>query len=93
MVFLGELCRRQIAQSRLLTNSVVEDFNVLGDFLPGLCARSKAPVMHQLVFQGSPETLHRRVVPTIALAAHGSLHAELLQLLSISVGAVLAATI
>ena len=49
--------------------------------------------MHQLIFQGAPETLHRRIVPAVALAAHGGQHAKLLQLLPISMGAVLAAAI
>ncbi len=89
MVLLAECGRRQIAQSCLLANAVIEDFDVLDDFPPGLLTRVEAAMMYPLVFQRSLETLHRRVVPTIPLAAHGGTHAELLQLLLIGARAVL----
>ena len=47
VVLLVESGRRKIAKSRLLTNAVVEDFDVLRDFPLGLLSRSKAMEMRQ----------------------------------------------
>ena len=77
----------------LFANAVVEDLDILGDFPLGLLSRSKAAVMRPLIFQGASETLHRRIVPAVALAAHRSQHTKLLQLLPIRMRAVLAGAI
>jgi hypothetical protein len=48
------------------TLAVVEDFNVLRDFLPDLVSCFISAVVHELVLQGPPETLHRRVVIAVS---------------------------
>jgi len=59
IVLLGKSDRRQIAQSRLLSNAVVKDFNVFGDFLFGLLTGEETLMMDQFVFQGAPEATFR----------------------------------
>ena len=46
-----------MAESRLLSNPVVEDFEVLRDLTFCLLPRSEATVMDQFYLQGSPATL------------------------------------
>lgn len=48
-------------------------------------------MMDQFVFQQSPAAFHRRVIPAIAFATHGNVHAELVQQSLVSLGATLAA--
>ena len=90
---LGKCCRRTIPESRMLPLAVVEHLDVLRNLSPSLLPRMISPMMHQLIFQCPPETLHRRVVIAIALSAHGGDHAELPQLILIVVGTILGATV
>jgi hypothetical protein len=74
---LTESGGRQIAESCLLSNPVVEDFNVLRDLAFGLLPGGEAAMMHQFGLQGAPTAFHWGIVPTVTLATHGGLHAEL----------------
>src|SRR5689334_6178070 len=68
---------------------VVEHLDVLRDLAASVLTGLVAPVMHQLILQCPPETLHRRVVIAVALPAHGRGHAELPQLLLIVLSTIL----
>ena len=70
IVLLTESGRRQMAESRLLSNPVVEDLDVFRDLTFCLLPRSEATVMDQFCLQGTPATFHRGIVPAVALAAH-----------------------
>ncbi len=50
---------------------------VFADLPFGVCASSVLAMMDKFIFQGTPEAFHGCVVPTIAFATHGCLHAEL----------------
>src|SRR5215831_6969038 len=75
------------------TLTVIEDLDVLRDLPPGLLPRVITPVMHQLILQCPPETLHRRVVIAVALPTHGWGQAELPQLILLVLGTILGPTI
>lgn len=49
IIFLHERGRRQIAKAGLLANSVVEDFDVFGDFTRGIGAGGEATVVAPFV--------------------------------------------
>ncbi len=66
-----------MAESRLLSNTVVEDLDVFRDLTFDLFAGGKSAVMHQFRLQDCPAAFHRRIIPAVALAAHGDLHTEL----------------
>ena len=85
IVLLTESGGRQIAESCLLSNSVVEDLDVFRDLARSLLAGGEAAVMHQFGLQGAPATFHRCVIPAIPLATHGRLHAELAEQLLVGV--------
>ncbi len=70
IVLLSESGGRQMAESCLLPNAVVEDLEVSRNLALGLFAGREAAVMHQFGLQGTPATFHRCVVPAVALAAH-----------------------
>ena len=57
----------------------LEYLHVLRDLPNRLLAALVASMMHQLIFQRAPETLHGGVVVAIAFAAHRDPHAELAQ--------------
>lgn len=76
IVLLTESGGRQMAESCLLSDAVIEDLDVLRDLAFGLLAGGEATVMHQFGIQGTPATFHRCVVPAVSLATHGDLHAE-----------------
>ncbi len=73
--------------------TVVEQLNVLRDFPLGLLPRGIPPMMHQLILQRPPETLHRRIVIAVALPTHGRGHAELPQLRLIVLSTILGPTV
>ncbi|QPD03642.1 MAG: hypothetical protein Nkreftii_001416 [Candidatus Nitrospira kreftii] len=73
--------------------TVVERLDVLRDLAASWLTGLVAPVMHQLIFQRPPETLHRRVVIAIPLPTHGRGHAELPQLLLIVLRTILGPTV
>ena len=52
----------------LLTNTVIEDLDLFGDFALRLFAGGETPVMYQFSFQSPSETFHRRVVQTVSFA-------------------------
>jgi hypothetical protein len=60
---------------------------------PSLLARAVTLVVHQLILQGSPDTLHQCVIIAVALPTHGRGHAELLQLILIGLGTILGPTV
>ena len=59
---------------------IVKDFNVFKEGLPRFLSGMKIMAMDQFCFQRGDETLHRRIVPTIAFAAHRATDAILAQL-------------
>ena len=72
---------------------VIEDLDVLRDLTLGLLSRVVVPVVHQLILQCAPETLHRSVVIAVTLPTHGRGQAELPQLRLIGLGTILRAAI
>lgn len=50
---------------------VIEDLDVLRDLAPRLLTGLVATMMHELILQRPPATLHRRVVMAIAPPTHG----------------------
>ena len=58
--------RRQISQTCLFTLPPIKYFDVFGDGLNGLDAGLEAPVMHQFIFEQSPEAFHGGVVVAVA---------------------------
>lgn len=53
---------RQITQPGLLALSSVKYFDVFGNGLDGLGAGFETPVMHQFIFEQSPEAFHDRLL-------------------------------
>jgi hypothetical protein len=49
--------------------------------------------MYKFLFERSPETLHGGIVETVAFPAHRRFQLELIQYLSILMGAILTATV
>ena len=72
---------------------IVEAFQVFKDlcldFLPGL----KPTQVDQFAFQCGKETLHHRIVPTVARPAHGTRNAPRRQPLLIHRGGILTASV
>lgn len=82
-----------MAESRLVSNPVVEYFDVLRDLALGLFPGGEVTVMNQFSLQGTPAAFHQCIVPAVALATHRSVHAELPQQFLVGVRTVLAAAI
>src|SRR3954464_3968572 len=68
---------------------VVEDLDILEHRRPGLRPGAEMDVVDVLLLQRGEEALHRRVVETVALAAHRLLDAVPLQDLAVGLGSVL----
>ena len=64
-------------QSRMTSEPIVKDFNVLKDIRFSLHFGWVMAMMNQLCFQGAKETFHRRIIVTIAGAAHTTTHVML----------------
>jgi hypothetical protein len=73
--------------------SIVETFDILEDVSPSVAARVVIAFCDEFAFQRRKEALHRRVVPAVALAAHRTDHAVLLQPVAVAVGRILHAAI
>ena len=73
--------------------AVVEDVNVFTDLSNSFSSCFVSPVMHEFVFQRSPETFHGCIVVTVSSARHGCLHAKLADESLIVVTAILTAAI
>ena len=58
------------------SRSLVPHFDPLEDREPGVFTCLEAGAVHQLLFQGRPQTFHHRVVVAITRATHALLHAE-----------------
>ncbi len=56
----------------MTTLPVIPDLDVFEYLLTGHLARGEAAPVHQLLLQRSKETLHRRIVPAVAPAAHAA---------------------
>ncbi len=82
-------------QKRLERNSPppVKYFNVFSDGLHRLSTNYKLAVVHLLIFEQSPETLHRGIIVTISPPRHGGDHAELVEQFPVFMCAILAAAI
>ena len=72
---------------------VIEQLTIRRDLAPGLLPRGIPPVVHQLIFQRAPDTLHRGVVIAVALPTHGRGQAKLPQLILIVLGTILRSAI
>ena len=78
------ICSRgKITEFFLFSLAVIKDLNVLLNILHRLLPGLVSPVKGQLGFQGAPEAFHGGVIITIAPAAHGGLHLEPLQKLTV----------
>ena len=64
--------RRHVAQGRMSTFAVVEDFNVIEQVHASGFASGIGFVMHQFLLQCREEGFHWRVVAAIATAAHAA---------------------
>src|SRR5215218_9435074 len=73
----------EIAQGRMQATLVVPSLQELEYVSPGFVARQVVALLDEFAFQRGIEALHRRIVPAIALAAHGAQHAVLLQPLAV----------
>src|SRR4051812_12112447 len=69
------LGRGAVTQGRVQALPVVEDLDVLEHRCPGLRTGAEMDVMDVLLLERGEEALHRRVVETVALAAHRLLDA------------------
>lgn len=67
---LQKLRWRGVAEGRMETFPVVERLDVIKDVGNGFGPRAVAGAMHPLILQAAKETLARRVIPAIPLAAH-----------------------
>ena len=86
---LGKRHGRAIAETGVPPLSVLEGLDVLRDLAVSLRTGLVAPVMHQLILQRSPKTLHRRIVIAVSLPTHGRGHATLADLILIGLGTLL----
>ena len=77
----------------MLAGAIVEDLDVLPNSSSCIRARLEAIVVNELRFQDAPGAFHRRIVPAVSLAAHGTLHLMLPQNLLVGARAVLTAAI
>src|SRR5215203_597594 len=73
----------EIAQCRMQAPPIVPALQELEDISPRLIARQVVALLDEFTLQRGIEALHRRIVPAIALAAHGAQHAVLLQPLAV----------
>jgi hypothetical protein len=74
----------KVAQLGVPPLSVVKDFDVLPDFANCFVPCSVVPMVNEFSFESAEETLHRSVIPAVALAAHRREDAELLKQLAIT---------
>ena len=58
----------------MATLTVVEDFDVIKDYSPGLFTTAKPEIIEALCLDGTEEALHHGIVITVALAAHAANH-------------------
>ena len=56
----------------MTSSAIVKELDVFENRLPRLGVRRVITVMHQLRFERSKEAFGRRVIPTIAFAAHAA---------------------
>jgi len=68
IVLLTEIDRRQMVDSGMLSNQVVEDLDLFGDFSLGLFSSYKKTVIQQFYLQATPAAFRRRVVSEVTLA-------------------------
>jgi hypothetical protein len=77
----------------------VKNFDIFGNFLFSLMACQVLAMVHRFIFQRTPETLPRGIVPqgqplpATALTAHGRPHAKLGEFCLIAIGEILATTV
>ena len=87
------LRRREVFTGRMYATAVVEDFDVLEEFILRLLSGSEAFVMNHLTLQDGEETFCHRVIPAVALATHALPAAPRRQAFSERCAGVLAAAI
>src|SRR3954454_15009215 len=87
------LGRGAIADGRMQTLPIVEDFDVFEHGRPRLLAGAEAELVDVLRLERGEEALHRRVVQAVAAAAHGLRDAVPLQHRAIRLGGVLHAAV
>ena len=69
------LDRTEIAQRRMPSLPIVEHLDVFEDGALGFLPCGKCVLGNQFGLEGAEETRHRRVVPTVPLAAHAASNA------------------
>ena len=84
---------RLIAEGRVQTDAVVQNFDVLKQALPGLFMGSVVLAMDELFLERSEEGLYGSIVPAVAFSTHGAGDAMLSEALLIVFAGVLDATI
>src|SRR3954447_2337069 len=87
------LLRCEIAQGRMQAAAIVPALQELEYVSPGFIARQVVALLDELALQVGVETLHRRLVPAIALAAHRAEDAMLPQSLAVLMGCELHAAV
>lgn len=75
-----ELMWRGVAERGMLSPAVVEQLGVVKGVSSSCLSRFVASAMHPLILVPVEETLGRRIVLAVALAAHRANHAVILQL-------------
>ena len=65
-------------------SAVIEELDVVEDLSPGLIPCVIVLIMNNLIFERAKETLHHRIVITVALAAHAAQHPVLLEHLKVA---------
>ncbi len=61
------LRRREVVCCRVYSAAVVEDFDVIKDFISRLLPRLEAFVVDEFIFQDAEKALRHRVIPTVTL--------------------------
>ena len=77
----------------MASGTVVEDFDIVEDFCPGLVASLKAGSVDQLVLERVPETFGGGVVIAATTAAHAGDHAMGGECAAVALAGVLAAAV
>lgn len=85
--------RAHVSKRRMPPLSIIVHFEILKKGLPGLFMGGVDLVAYTFLFEGTEETLHRRVIPTIPFTRHTDHCSHLLEARPIGLAGVLAAPI
>ena len=87
------LCGCAVADARMPSLPVIEDFDILKERCASLSPRSEAGAMNHLGLQGTDEALHGRVVQAVSLPAPRYGHAVQIEQLLVLTASVLDASV